>query len=84
VTLYIFFDRIDEFITTNNIIKMECQLSIYEGKKHDLFIRFAFIILTNKFIFKEVNKVMKFHVEFSDKKIKLKREKLNISVYYSV
>jgi hypothetical protein len=70
MTLYIFFDRIDEFKSTNNVIRMECQLSIY-WRKSKMTYRFEYIILL---IFKEVNKVMKFHVEFSDKKIKLKHE----------
>jgi len=32
MTLYILFDRIDEFISTNNVIRMECQWSIYWRK----------------------------------------------------
>ena len=70
MTLYIFFDRIDEFKSTNNVIRMECQWSIH-WRKSKMTYRFEYIILL---IFKEVNKVMKFHVKFSDKKIKLKRE----------
>ncbi len=55
MTLYISFDIIDEFKTTNNITRMKCPLSIY-WRKTKMICRFEYIILL---IFKEVNKVMK-------------------------
>ena len=53
MTLYIFFDRIDEFITTNNVIRMECQWSIHWRKSKMIYYKICIYYINNKFIFKE-------------------------------